>query len=349
MPDKEVATWMITNPQASEWRPLLRAMLSHLEPSQQRRQLREWLPNSESAASGEAFSGLFVARSTKHGTPAAAVWFQSVPGRTAAVGPPHSLVVAGERWLLGQRPPPDVQRALLRHGLQWARGQGLEMVQAVLEPDDLALQDILSECGFEKLVDLQYLSSPRLSSDLESPDNQVAGTTWHFQNVPPSDEQRARWCRLLDATYLETRDCPALAGRRSLEQTLEGYCHTASFLPEGWLILTTETARPTQTAQSTDLGCLILADHPEHEFLEVVYFGLVPTARGRGWGARILERAAGLARRLGRYRLIAALDTENLPAQRIYAGLNYEFLAQKRVYAHFLSPHGPAIDRAASG
>ena len=33
------------------------------------------------------------------------------------------------------------------------------------------------------------------------------------------------------------------------------------------------------------IGCLILTDYPEHAIWELIYMGVLPAARGRGWGA----------------------------------------------------------------
>ena len=69
--------------------------------------------------------------------------------------------------------------------------------------------------------------------------------------------------------------------------------------------------------------------------MELVYFGLVPAARGQGLGGRLLAKAELLARQQGRRRLIAAVDRQNLPALRLYAARGYIAIDQKSIFARF--------------
>ena len=45
-----------------------------------------------------------------------------------------------------------------------------------------------------------------------------------------------------------------------------------------------------------EIGCLILTDYPEHSTWELIYLGVVPAARGQGWGLEIVRHARWLAR-----------------------------------------------------
>jgi L-amino acid N-acyltransferase YncA len=81
------------------------------------------------------------------------------------------------------------------------------------------------------------------------------------------------------------------------------------------------------------MGCFILADHPDSDFVELVYFGLTPAARGKSLGLTILAEASRLTRKIGRSRIIAAVDRKNLPALRLYAAANFVALEERVVFA----------------
>ncbi len=97
-----------------------------------------------------------------------------------------------------------------------------------------------------------------------------------------------------------------------------------------------------------DIGCLLLADHPESNQWELVYMGLVPEARGRGWGAKIARHAQWEAQRAGRERLVLAVDAANRPAVAMYqqAGL---FAWDRRVVLLRVLTGGPAAQSPERG
>jgi GNAT superfamily N-acetyltransferase len=259
----------------------------------------------------------------------------------------------------------------------------LELMQAVADYDDTEAHQAFVSAGFQKLVDLVFVMSPELEvpahdsveepltvnrppAPQDSSANQSAAqdsaanleqtaevSNSHpilFENVLPYPNQVTRWGCLLEQTYTDSRDCPAISGQRKIEHTIAGYWETGTRWEHGWQLL---RAQPTATSggsgspgaiaeeplghgpQAQDLGCLVLADHPESDFVELVYFGLVPAARGQGLGGRLLAKAELLARQQGRRRLIAAVDRQNLPALRLYAARGYIAIDQKSIFARF--------------
>ena len=137
----------------------------------------------------------------------------------------------------------------------------------------------------------------------------------------------ARFAQLVDATYQDTLDCPAVNGVRSVEDVLQGYQATGHFDPQRWFIV---------RHQGEDVGCLILTDYPELATWELIYVGLVPAARGRGWGLSVVRHALWLCGQASRNRLILAVDAANEPALRIYAAAGFQSWDQKSVYVLIL-------------
>jgi ribosomal protein S18 acetylase RimI-like enzyme len=118
-----------------------------------------------------------------------------------------------------------------------------------------------------------------------------------------------------------------LNGVRSIADVLDGYRAYGVFNPKLWLI-----ARHADS----DVGCLILADHPRHGNLELVYMGVVPECRGRGWGGTLARQAQWMARTLGRPRLVLAVDAANQPAIAAYVAAGFQAWDRRRAMVRFL-------------
>jgi ribosomal protein S18 acetylase RimI-like enzyme len=142
-----------------------------------------------------------------------------------------------------------------------------------------------------------------------------------FQAWTAAEHQRL--AAIVQATYAATLDCPAMNGVREVQDVLAGYRATGVFDAGRWWIVRHE---------GRDVGCLILADFPEQDTWELVYMGIVPGVRGRGWGGQMVRRAQWLARRAGRSRVVLAVDAENAPALRIYGAAGFRAFERRSVY-----------------
>jgi len=142
----------------------------------------------------------------------------------------------------------------------------------------------------------------------------------------PSD---SRLAGIVEATYEGTLDCPLLNGVRQIGDVLEGYRAGGVFHPNLWLIA---------SHAGRDVGCLILSDHPRHGNLELVYMGVLPAWRGRGWGGQLARKAQWLARRLGRPRLVLAVDAANQPAVDAYIAVGFQAWDRRRAMVRLFQP-----------
>jgi ribosomal protein S18 acetylase RimI-like enzyme len=242
------------------------------------------------AAASEPIEGLFVAR--RGDALVGAVWVQFQPGKTASLLGP--AVGAGE--------PAATADALLAAALGQARSRPLELIQALVETDAGEPADRLRAFGFNWTADLLYLVSETAAFPTSPPQNELT-------YEPYSNGQRQRMTRIIERTYQETRDCPALNGRRDVDDVLAGYAAVGAFDPARWLF-----ARH----GSRDVGCLLLADHPGDDQWELVYMGLEASARGRGWGFQLARHAQWMTACAGRPRLVLAVDAANAPALSVY-------------------------------
>lgn len=250
-----------------------------------------------------------LATATIDGHVVAAAWAQPQPGRTASLWLPQAAGVS----LAG------VSQPLIKEALRKVDAAGVEMTQTLLEPGDARDAELLIECGFGKLAELEYLgwSGDRAQPD-ECPDNARVDLT----PVDFSDHRRLQ--RVVSSTYVETLDCPELDGMRSMADVLAGYQQTGDHDPALWFYL---------RAEGADVGALLLTEHRASKQLELMYMGIVPEARGQGFGKLAVQAAQKIARMRSADRLVLAVDARNDPAKRIYEQAGFESWATRVVYA----------------
>jgi ribosomal protein S18 acetylase RimI-like enzyme len=196
----------------------------------------------------------------------------------------------------------------------------IEMTQVLVGPADSARVPELERVNFCRLAELLYMTceAPRFPRERPS----FGDVTFTAYN----DSQRTRLMRLIERSYEATLDCVGLNGVRDLHHVVAGYQATGTYRPENWLIV---------SAGQTDAGILLLADHPKAGHWELMYMGLVPEARGRGWGRQITQHAQWLASRAGVARIVLAVDSQNEPALRMYRSAGFEMWDRRTVYVRF--------------
>ncbi|MBN2476751.1 MAG: GNAT family N-acetyltransferase [Pirellulales bacterium] len=275
---------------------------SRLPVAQRQQQVAAWLA---AVASGElSRQGLLGAYQS--GRLVGAVLAQLQPGRTATVWVPR--VVPDEAA--------TIARQLLDAAADWLANHRVCVAQVHLPSERHADDGLLRAGGFDRLTDLLYLACAEDQFPSHLPTSPL-----QFEAYSVANHQRL--ARMVEATYEQTRDCPELDGVRETEDVLAGYRATGQFDPARWLI-----ARHADE----DVGCLLLADHAEHDNWELVYMGVAAAHRGHGWGLDIARHAQWLTRQAGRRRLVLAVDAENEPATRMYAAVGFRAWERRGVY-----------------
>jgi ribosomal protein S18 acetylase RimI-like enzyme len=127
---------------------------------------------------------------------------------------------------------------------------------------------------------------------------------------------------LLDS-YEGTEDCPEISGVRTVEEILEGHSAQGKYDPARWWL-----AR----AERKPVGVLLLCEVPEWAAWDVAYVGVVPEARGHGFGRELMHRALSAARADGVARLTLSVDVRNQPALNLYTGLGFEMHDRREVF-----------------
>jgi GNAT superfamily N-acetyltransferase len=233
---------------------------------------------------------------------------QILPGRSAMLWPPR----------LRNAEAKETAGRLIDVALQTLSETDLRIVQALLPTDVGEDADILRTAGFRHFSDLLYLVCP--DSDFPTIALDPLSSGVDFLSV--GGEHNQRIATLVEATYVDTRDCPAVNGLRSIEDVLLGYRATGRYDSQGWLIV---------RHRGEDVGCLITADHPNNT-RELIYMGLIPAARRLGLGTVIIRHALWRAAQVRQQRLVLAVDAANEPALRMYAAAGFQAWDRKSVF-----------------
>jgi mycothiol synthase len=77
---------------------------------------------------------------------------------------------------------------------------------------------------------------------------------------------------------------------------------------------------------------LLLSEVKNDRTWELVYLGVVPEARGRGWGRALARQALGAARAGGARELTVCVDARNEPAGRLYDEMGFVEYDRREVF-----------------
>lgn len=202
----------------------------------------------------------------------------------------------------------------------------LAIVQALLDPRQSTEEASLLSAGFRTIASLAYMERSVAGVDPALSAQAVAGPLPAGASLEPYDDRpasRESLAQLLAETYEDTLDCPGLSGLRSPQDVLAGHRRGGRFDPSLWTILALR-GRP--------VGALLLNEAQHAAGLDLVYLGLVPEARGRGFGRVLLARAISLAQARGDRSIMLAVDEENAPALRLYRAAGFRRTAQRRAF-----------------
>lgn len=249
-----------------------------------------------------AYAGLLVAMRAEEILTAA--WIQVTAGQTAVVWIPAAAECPVAVELL-----PAVPRFLDEHGVSLA--------QFLVSDESVIDSEFITKAEFKKLAKLAYLTADQRLFPSSLPKSELT-----FQSRASDDANRLG--ELLLRTYEESQDCPDLNGIRTSEEVLTGYREQGTFAPERWFFV---------QHNNRDIGALIMTEHTDSGNWELVYMGLVPAARGAGWGRQVLEYALWQAGLCGAARLVLAVDEANQPALDMYADAGLVAWDYRTVYA----------------
>jgi GNAT superfamily N-acetyltransferase len=273
----------------------------------------------EAARRGELpLDGLLVACDGQRIAGVLLAVFPTHPGGTAFIWPP---VLSGD-----MADCDTVADALLREASRRIEETGAALGQCLLERSEQSERSLLTRNGFLHAADLLYMERELNRS--------VSSAELVLEGVPFDEPSNAnRFAAILERTYIGTRDCPVLSGKRTGREALESHRQTGVFDPQLWNIY---------RAAGRDIGVLLLAEHPDEDAWEIVYLGVVPEERGRSYGRALAIQALRCAKKAGRARVLLAVDADNHFARRIYDELGFRVVDTRSVFLRFPERRSPA-------
>ena len=229
------------------------------------------------------------------------------PGRTAMVfasAPAH-------------RQDAEPLGELIAHAAKNLGDLEVDLAQALLDPAEQIARAAFRAGGFHDLAHLSYLerSLPRRSA--AKPPVLPPGITLRAY-APELDEEILS--HILDASYEETLDCPGLRGLRRTTDVIAGHQEVGQFDPGLWTLLF-DDAHP--------VGALLLNIAPDERTAELVYVGLAPEARGRGFGTMLLEHGLHQLASSSASMITLAVDEANTPAVALYERFGFRRAARR--------------------
>ena len=235
------------------------------------------------------------------------VWLAEQHGKAISAVLP--IVSAGRTMLLFPAVPPgdpfheEVLKRLLEAVCERAAGEGIHLAQVLLDDHKSRIYSLLLACGFARLAELLYMqaSVPR---NLREP-----SLKQNLRWVTYSPTTHELFARTILASYQQSLDCPALNGKRDINDIVSGHRATGAFDPQLWFVLC-EADEP--------LAVLLLSRVPHADMIELVYLGIPPAQRGRGFGDLLMRHAAAIVSASRFSRLSLAVDAGNLPAMKLY-------------------------------
>jgi mycothiol synthase len=177
-------------------------------------------------------------------------------------------------------------------------------------------------CQFEPLAELIYLERAVHRAPQEQP---PLGFAWETYSSSNHDD----FARAVTATYAGSLDCPRLNGRRDIEDVLAGHKAAGEFDPKLWFLLRKQGSSTrsrqgpsTSSGQNDDrdslAGVLLMSRSTRTDAVELVYLGLQPAYRGRRLADAMMRHAFATVAAIGSRRLSLAVDSNNVPALRLY-------------------------------
>ena len=193
--------------------------------------------------------------------------------------------------------------ALLEPICAIGRARGVHLAQTLIDPGDQTVSKAVEDGGFSRMAELHYLQvAPRME---DRPPELPPGMDW----ITYSNQTHGLFARTIIDSYRQSLDCPALNGLRDVEDVIAGHKASGLFDAGAWFVL-----REGERA----LGVVLLSETLRSDAMELTYLGLSPEARGRRLGELMIRQALSVAAFRGHARFCLAVDSQNVPALKLY-------------------------------
>jgi ribosomal protein S18 acetylase RimI-like enzyme len=183
--------------------------------------------------------------------------------------------------------------------------RGLHLAQVLLDPRDRFSLDLYLDRSFDHIAELIYLIG-EVRRPLPAAPALAPGQI--LQTYSPRNH--GLFAETIVQSYQDSLDCPGLGGRRDVEDVMAGHKSAGDFDPGHWWVLSDSSIGPA--------GVLMMSRVPNTDTAELVYLGLVPAARGKGYGNLLMRLAVSQVHPMRCAKLTLAVDSGNVPAIGLY-------------------------------
>lgn len=201
---------------------------------------------------------------------------------------------------------------------------GVSVIQSLIDPGQVIEGQVLERAGLSRLAKLIYMQKAVEPGEHRVPRPTDLGGSKKPTVLTYSQSTHADFARAIEASYIDTLDCPGLVGMRQTDQIIEGHKGTGRFDPHNWLAYFDEAGEP--------IAVLLLAEVAQGSGMELVYLGVSKAYRGKKIGGLLMRYAVSEVARLGGVRLYLAVDDRNDPAVRLYTGMGFRASTRKIAY-----------------
>jgi ribosomal protein S18 acetylase RimI-like enzyme len=249
-----------------------------------------------------------------------------VRGQGGVVGAVICAPVAGAGgvlWPAQAIETPDraaIEDRLMHEALAWLRSRGAKLAQALLADHERSLGVTLERAGMHHITDLWYLRHDLSALPPARP------PTLAYQTYTECDHDLFH--ETLQKTYEDTRDCPEVNGVRTIDEVIAGHHSQGTHDPDHWWLA---------FAEGAPIGVVMLTALPEWSSWDLIYLGVVKSARGHGIGRRMTTRALAAAHAAKARQLTLSVDVRNQAAWNLYRGAGFEAYDQRAVYLAILT------------
>jgi ribosomal protein S18 acetylase RimI-like enzyme len=181
--------------------------------------------------------------------------------------------------------------------------KNVRLSQLLIDPDDRAVIQAYQQAGFSDLATLLYLQQT-LRGNERLP---LIADPLKVETYTP--ERHDLFAQTILATYEGSLDCPALNGKRNIQDIIAGHQAAGEFDPKLWFLLKQD---------QQPAAVLLLSRATAGASMELVYLGIAPAFRGKGFGDVLMRWSLAVASLDNRQYLNLAVDSANRPALNLY-------------------------------
>jgi len=212
-------------------------------------------------------------------------------------------------------PPPDAIQGLISQAQSFGCSEGLQILE-ILMPRGHGFGGSLSVAGFVHLTDLLYLAREREAGPVGPLGN--CDYSW----VSKTSENGGLFLEAIAQSYIQTLDCPELTTFRTPAQALAGHEAVGIHDPNLWWVA---------IRRDQPVGVLLLSRLTNEPALELVYMGVVHSARRTGVGGELLGRCV-LQATMDCASLLLAVDQRNQPALQLYLRWGFRAIGAREAW-----------------